>query len=260
MIIMDTNWEILLQKTKEKYPDENIRSIDDLKTFFLTHDNNMSGRWYFVCPPKKLLFVANAKTGIKSNLLNLVNLYDDLAVINGEPSPFYFTNNNLTSHVIMRRVPTTEELSYYRYTVVRNPLTRMVSLYEYMCLYQAEDIPLMFDNSSFEKFIESIYIIPDELIDRHGRSQYDMTGAQDIYVDALLRFENLESDYELIKNKFDLKPLQHGHKGSYTKPWEEYYTIETAHMVYQRYRDDFRKFGYEQEFVELLKKLDKKQA
>lgn len=206
-----------MQKTQKKYPDVNIVTIDDLKEFFLTHHKNMPGRWYFICPPKKLIFVANAKTSIKSNLLNLVNLYSDLAVINGEPTPFHFTNNNLTPHVIMRKTLTEEEISYYKYAVVRNPLTRMVSLYEYMSLYEAEDIPLMFDNSSFEKFIESIYIIPDELIDRHGRSQYYTVGVNDMYVDSLLKFENLESDYEFIKNKFGLKPLQHGHKGSYNK-------------------------------------------
>jgi hypothetical protein len=248
----------LIKRLKETYPEFIFDNEQDVEQFFLTHTQNMPGRWYYVCTPKKLVLVPNAKTSIKSNLLNLVNIYDDIAVKEGEPTPFYLVNNNLIDHVKITQQLSSEEEQYYKYTFVRNPLSRMVSNYEYFNRYDLPFTPTMFDCTSFESFIQSIALIPDHLIDRHGRSQYYALGLDiGMTINYIGKFENITEDYNFIKNKFELKPLEHAHKGKYVDDWKKYYTVELAELVYNRYEIDFKTFGYEEEYHSFLKELQK---
>ena len=129
----------------------------------------------------------------------------------------------------------------------------MVSNYEYFTKYDLPYTPTMFDISSFEAFIRSVSIIPDHLIDRHGRSQYYALGYDtDMVIDFVGKFENIEEDYKFIQHKFNLKPLQHAHKGKYIDEWKKYYTKELAEMVYARYQKDFEVFGYQEDYQNFL--------
>lgn len=56
------------------------------------------------------------------------------------------------------------------------------------------------------------------------------------------KFENLENDWKILQEKFDLGNLPH----------------KTAKLVYKMYKKDFEAFGYENEYQKLLEYLKQK--
>lgn len=242
----------LINTVNQVYSGANIETEEELRQFFIESPMNLRGKWYFVVPSKELVLVVNAKTGLKSNVLNLVNLYEDLAVADGMPGPFALINQKMVTHVKLVQELTPEEENYYKYTFVRNPFSRMVSNYEYF-LNNDFILPFMCDFSSFEALVDSVSLIPDDMIDRHFRSQYYALGVEDdLVIDFIGKFEKIVEDYNVVKEKFDLKDLQHAHKGEYINSWESYYTPEIAKKVYDRYKLDFETFGYADEYQRLI--------
>ncbi len=90
--------------------------------------------------------------------------------------------------------------------------------------------------------------MPDEEADRHYRSQLSYISYQgDVLVDRFLRFENLVSDWEILRKEYDLPALPRykktGAADSYRGIYEKF--PETKELVTERYGRDIEFFGYD---------------
>jgi chondroitin 4-sulfotransferase 11 len=189
--------------------------------------------------------------------LNLVNLYDHIAAVDGKPDPFRVVEAGI-DHVKLVSSLTDEQRTYFKYSFVRNPFSRMVSAYEYF-VSGKKIKPFMIDFSSFEHFIKRVAIIPDHLVDRHAQSQYYILHTNEFTVDFIGKFEQIDQDYRYMQEKYNFDKLPHAHKNNeYIKPWQDYYTKETADLVFQRYYQDFITFGYQQEYPSLINYIQEK--
>ncbi len=148
--------------------------------------------------------------------------------------------------------------SGFKFTFVRNPFARVVSCYknkiegrEKSKLRYFKVIGLEKDYG-FETYVKSICEIPDEWAERHFATQYFQVYKQGkCIVDYIGKFENLLEEYEVIRTKYGLDPLEH--KNSSSKyDYRDYYTEELVNLVYRRYKIDFETFGYEDEYERLM--------
>jgi len=159
-----------------------------------------------------------------------------------------------------------ESAEYFKFSFVRNPFDRLVSCYESKYHKDAEIKTGVLDlrfyllgtfakDRGFDRFVKSVCLIPNRFAEMHFLSQY-LTLCRNgrFKADFIGRFENLEADYEPIRQKYGFAPLQH-YNPSGKGDWRDYYTPKTAKMVYRKYRKDFETFGYQDEYGQLLKYL-----
>lgn len=138
---------------------------------------------------------------------------------------------------------------YKRVVIVRNPFDRLVSLYSNRNSngnllaslgYGLEDLSVY--NKSFEYFVDKICSIPDELSDRHFRSQYCQIKDPDI----ILKFEDIGKVETTLRSLFPLFDFEmpHANKSNRGKNWEDYYNIKAYKMVANRFKTDLEVFNY----------------
>ena len=142
------------------------------------------------------------------------------------------------------------------FAVVRNPYSRMVSLYRFLFECDIKKITKKsnkyFDNPvgdlkwhsdllshykgrlSFKRFCNKLPMMP------FGEPQCSFLPA-----DRLLRYENLEKDFEHYRVSLNSKePLWKINSTGTENNWVNYYDKETADQVYNVYKEDFVKLGY----------------
>ncbi len=151
---------------------------------------------------------------------------------------------------------------YYLFTVVRNPFTRLVSCYKnkiirgewlYGRYLFGSLIYGLRKDISFENFVDKILVIPDSSADIHFRSQSSIIDKTSSFVDVL-RFENIENDFDHIRVKFNLAKLPKKNK-SVSQEWLDFYTPELATKVYERFKTDFTRW-YPNAYEDLMHKLE----
>lgn len=119
--------------------------------------------------------------------------------------------------------------TYYKFSFIRNPWDRMVSLWYY---YK--------NTSTFEQFIHNLHKVK-----WHGvlMNQVEYIGE----VDYIGRFENLQHDFNILCDNLNIerRTLGHHKKTVDRKHYSEYYNNDTRDIVGQRYSLDIEKFKYE---------------
>lgn len=159
-----------------------------------------------------------------------------------------------------------EDFDGFKFTFVRNPFARTVSCYRNKIegknpprLRYYKVIGLEKDYG-FGEYVRAIATIPDEWAERHFATQYfQIYDHGKCLVDYIGRFENLHEEYEKIRQKYGLEPLEHKNASS-VYDYRDYYTEELAELVYNRYRIDFETFDYEEEYPKLLEYLQRQKA
>lgn len=76
-------------------------------------------------------------------------------------------------------------------------------------------------------------------------------------VDFVGKMETMNDSFPKIAKKYKLSLLGH-YNASKKGNWMDYYTLSTAKKVYKRYKIDFKKFGYDKYYYELLNYLKNK--
>ena len=176
-----------------------------------------------------------------------------------------------------RKITSDELNSYFLFTFVRNPFSRLFSLFKSAYIFQNGKYYIwnknnynfwLYETSSLSEFIYKISKLPDFLLEEHVFPQhisiekfYDAGGK----FDFIGKVETLEQEFNLIRKKINLLPLRHYNQRTESHvDWRDHYTPQTAKLIYNRYRKDFEMFGYEDEYQKLLdyltaKKLKKSQ-
>ena len=187
---------------------------------------------------------------------------------------FFFAGGDEEKHFKQREITLENLNAYFIFTFVRNPFTKLVSFFQNKYKYQhgryffQRSIHLRFFwievIGSFNDLAYKISKLPDCYLEKHIESQHldiNHMRALGIDIDFIGKFETLKQEFEPIRQKFNLLPLDHQNKSTGEKEnWRDYYTPKTAKMIYQRYRKDFEMFGYEDEYPKLLAYLASQKA
>ena len=175
-----------------------------------------------------------------------------------------------------RKLISAQEInSYFIFTFVRNPFSRLVSCFQDKFSYSDDGKSLIAtesmqsaDNfpsqvSSFEDFARQVSAIPGEVANGHFRPQHvplDFFATLGGQISFIGHYERLSEEFEEIRQKYKLLPLEKTNTSTRKarhKNWRDYYTPEIAKIVYEYYIQDFKQFGYELEYPKLITYLKK---
>lgn len=228
--------------------------IELLSKAFFEEGRYLDPPEFTVSKEKKLIYLVNSKVACSSIKASML---DD------EVSDDYSVHRSVFMQGMTKRDLEAEEQEYFKFTFVRNPFARLVSCYKskyhtdvqrYRKRFDFRDYlnGYLYKDEGFDEFVRKVCALPYRLMDRHFRSQYDLIyNAAGTHFNYIGHFENLKDDFSTIQKKYRLRPLPHLNRVG-TDDWKNYYTAETADLVYNTFRDDFEKFSYEKYYSDLI--------
>lgn len=221
-------------------------------------------RHFIIDEKKKVVYLEMPKvanTSIKASILECQNKGYGVVKIH------VLANENMVCKL------NAKQRKNFVFTFVRNPFERIVSCYEGKYHKDRRELGterehLWFDfylfgyikeDRGFENFVRRIYRIPDRLKDFHFLPQYNILydKAGKCMVDYVEKVENINEKYPYLQERYGLGELPHLNQSD-KKQWMDYYTEDTARMVYQMYKRDIKAFGYRKEYKRLLKYIKEK--
>lgn len=141
----------------------------------------------------------------------------------------------------------------FKFTIVRNPYSRMVSLFAYYKKFGD-----LHQKTSFETFCS---LLTTDAIDEIGlynvngmsqcqpQSKWITNGKGELFPDYIGRFESLDDSFNFIAKKIGLKTALPNINATQHSPYQKYYNDESAEIVYNYYRQDFDLLGYSKELT-----------
>jgi hypothetical protein len=122
----------------------------------------------------------------------------------------------------------------YKFTCVRNPWDRMVSLY----FTPTQDIGA-WDRKKFRKVISKAVPVADYLrLDKGEKDPFDN-------VDYIMRFENLTDDFRTVCGTLGISPMTlPQYNRSSREHYSKYYDDELRELVRARFAAEIERFGY----------------
>jgi chondroitin 4-sulfotransferase 11 len=151
----------------------------------------------------------------------------------------------------------TEIEKYFVFSVIRNPWDRLVSYWKYR--QGKRHAPIDGKLNEFDKWLKFISSL--DLNNLNGKTARgnipDFRMGLDLQFNSLLnkkneininliRFENLQEDFNTICDKIGIPQQQLPHKNKTKhKHYTEYYDEETKQIVAEKYAKDIECFGYE---------------
>lgn len=209
-------------------------------------------------------FIWTAPVTMRSNALRYILMLFQHYVLcrfGGETKYMTGTNNiGYLFHITAKRAikygyVTQEQVEEMAFSIVRNPFSRMVSMYEYNKRI----------GESFSSFVEAfhrqyfdIYVGKGTSECRHiychvlPMHEYTHLDGEQV-VSCVIKQESLKS---LLASDFEntdvppairsaLSGIPHANSRSRRRPWQEYYNQKTYEKVLEMYREDFKIFNYE---------------
>jgi len=127
--------------------------------------------------------------------------------------------------------------SYTKFSVVRNPWDRVVSMWATKWWHESSGIP---NNCTFEIFLRNLRPHPNE---KYSTLFYHKILNEDI--DFILRFETLGEDFCAMLNNMGYKNVRLPHKEKRRrKPYQEMYNENTRLLVEELFKNDIEKYNY----------------
>jgi len=146
--------------------------------------------------------------------------------------------------------------AYIKFSVIRNPYSRMVSWYHHL-LRESEIGKRSSDvikPESFEQFIKEqtrIYSNKETTQFKLWSLQKDFISyGEKVMIDYIIRFENFQNDFDLFSQKAFGKTftLPHMKNWGVGNDYRKFYTDELQEIVYNKLKGDFEYFGYKKDF------------
>jgi chondroitin 4-sulfotransferase 11 len=235
-----------------------------IKNIILYQDIDIYKNNYVVLPDHKLIYLVTPKSGCTSILSNLGLSYN-IKTYTEEGREIHSHPDFITELRIIRK----KYNKFFKFTFVRNPISRIVSCYKDKILGHENYENYYFDNYhykiksdiSFEEFIKVISNIPDFLADRHFKSQYFSIVKNNKYkIDYIGKIENIDYDWQKLAIKYNLNSkMPHKNKSDSNNNYFDFYNIKTAELIYRRYKNDFKYFGYLDDYLKLITYLKTKE-
>lgn len=163
----------------------------------------------------------------------------------------YLTDVNL-------RVQASNSTSHTYFTIVRNPLSRLVSVYRGFFegnsknfIYRDYLFGVLPQNLSFSDFVDRLTCIPDRLKDQHLKPQHRFLE----YYEGkkkIIKIFKLE-DSEKVNQFLDQNNLQlpHLNKNLGNYDYRSYFNTKSLNAACKLYQADIERFGYKTEAEEL---------
>ena len=134
-----------------------------------------------------------------------------------------------------------ETSSYFKFSFVRNPWSRVVSLY-----YRNEGIQKK-NEMTFVEFVDWIQLATDTCTyPTPKKNMIDFFKIDnELKIDFIGKFENLQQDFNIVCDKIGISHQKLPHKNkSKHKHYTEYYDDETREIVAEKCAKDIEYFGY----------------
>lgn len=150
--------------------------------------------------------------------------------------------------------------NYFKFMFVRNPWSRVISLYK-------REIKENDYSGGLESFINRIKFatsfcqvtgqaqmgLPRNKLEKLNQIDYGRINDSDkIHMDFIGKTENLENDLRFIFKKINLDwseniwgKYKNSNRGSYKKHYTEYYNNKTNKMIGEKFAKDIEYFGYQ---------------
>lgn len=192
-----------------------------------------------ICHKKKIIFIHPSKCAGKSI----------------EHVLFGFRKMQKSIHRTINDYDDEKLKSYFKFSIVRNPYDRFVSLYFDSKNRVEKD---KWENKNFKDFVQyhyNFYKKNNKKFIRESMSNvFNIVSIDNkVAVDKILKFENLEEDYyNMLKElKIDGKKfkLPHINKSKNSKHYNTYYDTETKKIIAEMYEKDIKYFRYNYEDI-----------
>ena len=151
--------------------------------------------------------------------------------------------------------------NYFVFTFVRNPLSRVYSCYKNKVKNpkraDKKDIHCnseFYYDMDFAAFVDTIVKLPDDILDRHLRSQsWFLCDDQGLLPDFIGKLENFNADWDIVSDRYGLPKPIHWNKTGTSGKITDICTRASLEKLIQRYADDIRLFGYQDAVDDMLK-------
>lgn len=156
--------------------------------------------------------------------------------------------NHQTAKEIIKRIGQTQWDSAYKFTFVRNPWDRIVSLYEYR--HKKNKTKIASRGLKFEQWIsktigkeqDSYYYDNPKSFQTQTEWLKDPQG--NISIEAIGRFEYINEDFDKISQTIGLQVQLPHLNASSRAPYQSYYTDQSRATVASWFREDIERFEY----------------
>ena len=188
----------------------------------------------------KVVWLTPMRTGTRSSgyLMNEFNFQ------------FFKSTNEVPTHLC--EIPEGKE-NYYLICNIRNPYSRMVSLY-YMYMDSVNNF-----NESFEKWVRSNFIFREEDYNiflsvrlQKLKKPVDRFIKMETFEKDILSLPFIQNNLDRLKNVIETKISSNVFENEYEdkmgkkrKPWKSFYDQETADVLYSKLKCEFDYFNYD---------------
>ena len=190
---------------------------------------------------KKYIFIRTAKTA-STSILDYLNIHNNDGFFNLK---YPYDSNHIPASFIKDNFPEYFN-EYFKFTFVRNPWSRMVSIWRKNMNYH----PNTPDFKNYVKSIPTFEWMPDKGFNKKSprevwlhkyNSMYEFTKGSDF----VGRLENIQKDFNIVCDTIGIpqQKLPHKNKSNH-KHYTEYYDDETRAIVAKLYAKDIEYFNY----------------
>lgn len=136
--------------------------------------------------------------------------------------------------------------NYFKFTIVRNPYDRIVSLFLWLRRQKSQIITKKIKFKEFVKNVSNGKYTEHNGIRYIPMIDWIINDSGDVCVDFIGRFENLDKDFPIICEKIgvDIPDLEHCFRSRKRSEYWKYYDNETKSIVEELYKKDFDFFNY----------------
>jgi hypothetical protein len=198
-----------------------------------------------VCNKHKIVFVHIPKTGGTSiekffgvDVIQTKNKLDPVRLVGHDRSTNEYLQH-LPLQKIHQKCPDVIESNYFSFCFVRNPWSRFVSSF----LYE-QTLKKFKTEYDFKRFA----LKPGFANRQHSmqQSSFIVNTKNEIIIDFIGRFENLQEDFDVVckKNGIPTKQLPAENSTISKRCYTKYYDDETRNIIANRFKQDIKMFGY----------------